>query len=75
MIDIDPQILKSTHQWQIDVACDCHGKIGTIYIGQDYRHMFKRLGEMCLSMNISKIVVYRDGEIYREIVVRERKKE
>jgi hypothetical protein len=53
--------------WRVDVLCDCHLHTTTAYEGGDYQEACKRIGEMCLSITVDRVIVYRNGEWHRRI--------
>lgn len=56
--------------WRVDVLYDCSLHTRVTYEGNDYQAMLATVGDMCLTVTVDKVFVWRDGEKYRHIEVR-----
>lgn len=59
---------QTAHNWRVDALF--YGlPVITAYDGPDLHEACRRVGEMCLSLKIDKVFVYRDGAKYRHVEV------
>ena len=67
MIQESAEVERPCPMWQVDARYGGH--LITCYLGNDFQRVCKRIGEMVMSAEIKRLVVYRNGAPYRWIDV------
>jgi hypothetical protein len=58
------------HHWKVEALYDCSMNKAVEYEGDDRGKMVKCVGELCLTVTVDKIFIWRDNEKYRHIEMR-----